>query len=684
MMNKRSIKYTFWRHYMVLALAACVLIGATLYLYSMHRIRQVVYQMAATELSAVGVYLDGQTELFKDVSTQVATSEKFQRAVRDAGIANSRQTIQSLKQFGSYSPLANSFFLYYRGEPFIWRSTGICTVENYVRRALLLPDSEALRQALETISSISVFPVERRFTLVSVPLRIDQKQGGYDAVFTFQIPQITWQKQIATYAPTLHSHMYVYFGNAPLFGAQDAPALDFVRRDGSVQMKDGWMIVYSPSGQFGLAVELSRIPMLAYTRELGFSNMVIILAVAIVLLMLCYLLANRSSRPIRDLVELHHVQADKDENELEQLKRMLSQATLSEKQLKEHTVKLRQKQILLTRQFFLMLLNGDVVGTPEKRIHELGIRLTGSLFQLLLVRIAQPDDVRHRVEALSDDSLTFLCIAFTEEHEYAIILNTDDESMFAVAEELLQALEESFGMEIQLESRSDVYEGLQALSMALPACKVRNALQSICDAVIKGDLSLALEEYACFCRRIAGYPEAQRRYTFMQVIMRLLDESKATAEIRDKAMLVLSCREEAAVYSGMEALLHDMCLYRRHQNAEETDPVLTIFSYIDANLSDVGLDVSSIAHGVSMSQKQVRDTLTSETGLSPREYFNKRRIEAARKLLENGAMSVADISAAVGYGSVSYFIKNFRQATSLTPTVYRKQYGSAAAADATD
>jgi AraC-like DNA-binding protein len=60
-------------------------------------------------------------------------------------------------------------------------------------------------------------------------------------------------------------------------------------------------------------------------------------------------------------------------------------------------------------------------------------------------------------------------------------------------------------------------------------------------------------------------------------------------------------------------------------------------------------------------------------GVSPSEYRTARRIERAKELLRNSAMSVSAISETLGFESPSYFCRVFKQRTGVSPLTYQKE-----------
>lgn len=62
------------------------------------------------------------------------------------------------------------------------------------------------------------------------------------------------------------------------------------------------------------------------------------------------------------------------------------------------------------------------------------------------------------------------------------------------------------------------------------------------------------------------------------------------------------------------------------------------------------------------------------TGLTPIEYLQKTRIEAAKNLLEQTDRSVLDVMLEAGYNDLKAFRQLFRKNTGMTPTAYREKF----------
>jgi transcriptional regulator GlxA family with amidase domain len=58
--------------------------------------------------------------------------------------------------------------------------------------------------------------------------------------------------------------------------------------------------------------------------------------------------------------------------------------------------------------------------------------------------------------------------------------------------------------------------------------------------------------------------------------------------------------------------------------------------------------------------------------MSPMHFLTTMRVEKAKKLLKDSALSVSVIALELGFKDIGNFIKNFKSVTGNTPTKYRK------------
>ena len=86
------------------------------------------------------------------------------------------------------------------------------------------------------------------------------------------------------------------------------------------------------------------------------------------------------------------------------------------------------------------------------------------------------------------------------------------------------------------------------------------------------------------------------------------------------------------------------------------------------------LSTEAVAERFGISRRTMIRRFKAATGCLPSAYLQMVRVAAARRLLEDGARSVDQVAAEVGYDDVAYFRKVFKRHTSETPAAYRSRF----------
>lgn len=94
--------------------------------------------------------------------------------------------------------------------------------------------------------------------------------------------------------------------------------------------------------------------------------------------------------------------------------------------------------------------------------------------------------------------------------------------------------------------------------------------------------------------------------------------------------------------------------------------------YIDNNYAKE-LTLSQVAKYIYLSDSYFAHSFKDKFGISPKSYILKIRIEAAKELLENTDMKIADVALSVGFSSQQRFNDIFRKYTEVTPLKFRQQ-----------
>lgn len=89
--------------------------------------------------------------------------------------------------------------------------------------------------------------------------------------------------------------------------------------------------------------------------------------------------------------------------------------------------------------------------------------------------------------------------------------------------------------------------------------------------------------------------------------------------------------------------------------------------------STVGrVSLADMAASVGLSESWFGTVFKQTTGLTPMQWQLQRRIEAAKGLLENPELTIAEVAARLGFTDQAHFTKAFRHTTGDTPAAWRR------------
>jgi len=102
-----------------------------------------------------------------------------------------------------------------------------------------------------------------------------------------------------------------------------------------------------------------------------------------------------------------------------------------------------------------------------------------------------------------------------------------------------------------------------------------------------------------------------------------------------------------------------------------TDVVAVVRDYIKNHLYEE-LNRDTLAAVVYLNTDYLSHIFKKETGYSLTNYIIEERIRRAKQLLAKNEMSIRDIAITCGFQNISYFSRQFKKATGMTPREFRK------------
>ena len=107
-----------------------------------------------------------------------------------------------------------------------------------------------------------------------------------------------------------------------------------------------------------------------------------------------------------------------------------------------------------------------------------------------------------------------------------------------------------------------------------------------------------------------------------------------------------------------------------HQHPDEA--IVQVQSWLQQNLAEK-LEASKLATMAELSVRQFGRRFHQVTGKTATEYQQAIRCKAAKELLQNSDLAIADIAALVGYQDASHFGRIFRRLEGQSPNQYRSK-----------
>ena len=107
---------------------------------------------------------------------------------------------------------------------------------------------------------------------------------------------------------------------------------------------------------------------------------------------------------------------------------------------------------------------------------------------------------------------------------------------------------------------------------------------------------------------------------------------------------------------------------------KDTEPRLkAIKNYLANNYRRADFYVDELAEIAGVGKPQLRKLFKKEYGVTPTQHLIDMRMTTAAHLLDEGHMSISEISCYVGYDDVFYFSRLFKKRFSLSPREYRQR-----------
>lgn len=163
-------------------------------------------------------------------------------------------------------------------------------------------------------------------------------------------------------------------------------------------------------------------------------------------------------------------------------------------------------------------------------------------------------------------------------------------------------------------------------------------------------------------------------YSFLQILFRCMETTNTTMLplFREQISQFSAERACSSIQNLREWVDESLKLYERClcNSADQDAAVMTVKNYVRSHLNE-NLTRESLAAMVYLTADYLSHLFKRETGFSLTNYIIYERIEEAKRLLAGTNQSISDIATRCGFQNISYFSKQFKRFTGVTPREFR-------------
>lgn len=151
--------------------------------------------------------------------------------------------------------------------------------------------------------------------------------------------------------------------------------------------------------------------------------------------------------------------------------------------------------------------------------------------------------------------------------------------------------------------------------------------------------------------------------------MRLLHDADNTAY--QHMSVAIDAIAKGKNFAATRRLMQLLELASEENSHREKDPFTAVTDYIENHLG-ADISVPDLSRRFAMSPATLRRLFVTKAGVPPVAYIRRRKIARAKRMLASAELSVENICEELGFYDASYFYKQFKLETGMTPTEYRK------------
>jgi YesN/AraC family two-component response regulator len=662
--------------------------------------------------------LQEQKEIMEDISGLISISILYRPAYLRSAPLNEKELIRDFAKYSNYTALTDEYFFFYKGSNWVYKTKAKNTFDVYAHYILNLSSYEDLYSRLNSVQTFTVISQhsDQDYLFLAMPVSIEDSDPGTTGILCFVVKRSSILSRMQSIMGELNGNFSFYYNNEYLAGTSVAsPNLLNYRFDSNgygvpkQESDPDLLAVRSPDGLFTAVMEIPDGGFYNGMQFLQTLNSILIVLLLLFFLAMSLGIAYYSYMPFRKLAQRfadHFPIAQRPADELSQLEAML-QSALDKTQTTQ--MQLNDQYSLLKKQLLLILLNGDYSDSLWTRRNHPGTLFRGPYYCVFAIHAAAipseefGDNLQSLLEDLSDEKNLFYATRLKYENCYAVLVSFEEEAFAEDALDMISAVGNAVNIRLSIGMGSvcmDLKKLPASLIVALSAMQYsqnatvqsQSGSQSSPENDLLNDdadllqLTSALKngnvrEAAAVLDQIVAHMNAVsptimiRRCVYSNVlgaIIRVCHEKQIPVP-EDTAGSIFLAEDTATFSQEAHILIETVCEKIRTDRLGRSNLLhKQILRYIEAHALEYSLSLDKLSDQFGITANHLSSVIKSHTGYSYKEYVTHIRIDEAKKALSSGELSVAEVSARVGYANISHFIQIFKKHTGLTPDSYKK------------
>ena len=107
------------------------------------------------------------------------------------------------------------------------------------------------------------------------------------------------------------------------------------------------------------------------------------------------------------------------------------------------------------------------------------------------------------------------------------------------------------------------------------------------------------------------------------------------------------------------------------QQRFENELLNEIIIYINENIYE-SFTIEEICHKFSISRSSLQTLFKNNLSIAPKQYISDLKLNKSKLLIKESMYTISEISSKLGFSSIHYFSRKFKQQFGITPTDYAK------------